>query len=43
MAFAGVLAFIFLLGLSGRKPTKGNYFAVVFAALVASVWEYLAA
>ena len=43
MAFAGVLAFIFLLGLSGRKPTRGTYFAVAVAALGASVWEYLTA
>jgi hypothetical protein len=42
MVFAAVLAFIFLLGLSGRKPSKGAYFAIGVAALVASVWEYLA-
>ena len=42
MAFAGVLAFIFLLGLSGRRPSKGTYVAIGLAALAASAWEYLA-
>lgn len=42
MAFAAVLGFIFLLGVSGRKPGKGSYFAIALAAIVASIWEYVA-
>ena len=42
MAFAALLGFIFLLGLSGRRAGKGSYLAIAAAALVASIWEYLA-
>lgn len=42
MAFAGLLAFIFVLGLSGRKPTRGTYIVIALAAVAASAWEYLA-
>jgi hypothetical protein len=42
MAFAALLAFILLLGLTGRKATRGTYLAVAVAAIVASIWEYLA-
>jgi hypothetical protein len=41
MAFAALVAFIFLLGLTGRKPTRGTYLAVAAAAVAASIWEYL--
>lgn len=42
MAFAAVLTFIFVLGLSGRRPTRGTYIAIGLAAAAASAWEYLA-
>jgi hypothetical protein len=42
MAFAALLAFIFVLGLSGRKVTNGTYLLIGLAAVVASVYEYLA-
>lgn len=42
MAFAALLAFIFVLGLRGREPTKGTYVVIGLAALAASAWEYLA-
>ena len=42
MVFAGVLALIVVLGLSGRRPTKGMYVAIGLAAAAASVWEYAA-
>jgi hypothetical protein len=42
MAFAALLAFIFALGLSGRKATRGTYVLVALAAVAASAWEYLA-
>jgi hypothetical protein len=42
MAFAAILAFIFLLGLSGRKVTKATYLLIGLAAVVASIYEYLA-
>jgi uncharacterized membrane protein YuzA (DUF378 family) len=42
MAFAAILAFIFVLGLSGRKVNRGTYFLIGLAAVVASVYEYLA-
>jgi hypothetical protein len=42
MAFAVLLAFIFVLGLSGRRATRASYIAIGFAAVVASAWEYLA-
>jgi len=41
MAFAALLAFIFLLGLAGRTPNRGTYLAIAVAALIAAVWEYL--
>jgi hypothetical protein len=41
MAFAALLAFILLLGLSGRKVTKGTYFLIGLAALAVSAYEYL--
>jgi uncharacterized membrane protein YuzA (DUF378 family) len=42
MIFAVLLGFIFVLGLSGRKATRGIYIAIGLAAVVASAWEYLA-
>jgi hypothetical protein len=42
MAFAALLAFIFVLGLSGHKATRGTYIVIALAAMAASVWEYLA-
>ena len=42
MAFAALLGFIFLLGLSGRRASKGSYLAIAGAALVAALWEYFA-
>jgi hypothetical protein len=42
MAFAALLAFIFALGLSGQKATRGTYVLVALAAVAASAWEYLA-
>jgi hypothetical protein len=41
MAFAALVAFIFILGLSGRKATRGAYLTIAAAAIVASIWEYL--
>lgn len=41
MAFAALLAFIFALGLSGRKATKRTYVAIGLAAVAASAWEYV--
>ena len=41
MAFAALIAFIFVLGLSGRRASKGTYVAIGVAALVASAWEFL--
>ena len=41
MAFAALLGFIFVLGLRGKKPTRGTYVAIGLAALAASIWEYL--
>ena len=40
MAFAALLAFIFFLGLTGRKATRGSYLLIAAAAVLASVWEY---
>jgi hypothetical protein len=40
MAFAAVLAFIFLLGFAGEKPGRRAYFLIALAALAAAVWEY---
>lgn len=42
MAFAALLVFIFALGLSGRKATRGTYIAIGLAAVAASASEYLA-
>jgi hypothetical protein len=42
MAFAALVAFIFVLGLSGRKVTRGTYILIAVAAAAASAWEYLA-
>ena len=42
MAFAALLAFIFALGLSGHRATRGTYIAIGLAAMAASAWEYLA-
>jgi hypothetical protein len=42
MAFAALLAFIFTLGLTGRRATKGTYILIAIAAVAASAWEYLA-
>jgi hypothetical protein len=41
MAFALVVAFIFVLGLCGRKATRGMYVLIGLAAASASAWEYL--
>jgi hypothetical protein len=42
MAFAAVLAFIIVLGLSGHRATRGTYIAIALAAVAASAYEYLA-
>jgi hypothetical protein len=42
MAFAALFAFIFLLGLTGRKATRGTYLVMAAAAILVSAWEYLA-
>jgi len=42
MAFALLLAFIFLLGFKGQRATKRTYLLIGVAALVVSIWEYLA-
>ena len=42
MAFAALIALIFVLGLSGRKPTRGMYVFIALAAVATSAWEYLA-
>ncbi len=42
MAFAALIAFIFVLGLTGRKATRGTYIVIALAAVAASAWEYLA-
>ena len=39
--FAALVVFIFYLGLSGRKATRGMYVTIALAAVAASVWEYL--
>lgn len=41
MAFFAVLGLILLLGLAGRKPSRGTYTLIVIAALAASIYEYL--
>ena len=41
MAFAAVVAFIFVLGLRGRRPTRGTYIAIGLAAVAVSAWEYM--
>jgi hypothetical protein len=41
MAFAALLAFIFVLGLRGGQPTRRTYIAIAVAAVAFSVWEYL--
>lgn len=42
MAFVLLIAFIFVLGLSGRKATRDTYILIALAAVVASAWEYFA-
>ncbi len=42
MVFAALVVFIFLLGLIGRSPDRRTYLVLGVAALVASLWEYLA-
>lgn len=41
MAFFAVLGFILLLGLFGKKPSRGSYVVVALVAVGASVYEYL--
>jgi hypothetical protein len=41
MPFAATLAAIFLIGLSGRRASRGTYVAVAFVAGLASLWQYL--
>ena len=41
MPFAVLVAFIFLLGIAGKRPSRSTYIAIAAAALVAAVWEYL--
>ncbi len=41
MAFALVVGIILVLGLFGRRASRGTYMAVAGAAALASVWEYL--
>lgn len=40
MPFVALVAFIFLLGVTGRKPTRGTYLVIAVAAVVASAWDY---
>lgn len=42
MAFAALVAFILFLGLRGHQATRKTYLLIAGAAVVASVWEYLA-
>lgn len=42
MAFAALLGFIFLLGLTGWRADRRSYFLIAAGALIASIWEYLA-
>lgn len=41
MPFFAVLGLIFLVGLAGRKPSRGTYTLIVIAAVAASIYEYL--
>lgn len=41
MPFAALIAFIFFLGLIGKRPSRGTYVLIAFAAVAASIWEYL--
>jgi hypothetical protein len=41
MVFVVLLAFIFVLGLTGRQASRGTYIVIAAAAIVASIWEYL--
>lgn len=41
MAFAALFAFVLLLGLTGRKPTRGSYVAIGLAAVAVSIWEFV--
>lgn len=41
MPFALLVAFIFALGIAGKKPSRATYIAIAIAALIAAVWEYL--
>ena len=40
MGFVAVVAVIFILGLSGREPSRGIYLAVAGAAFAASIWQF---
>ena len=42
MAFAALLAFIFVLGLRGQPANRRTYLLIAAGALVASIWEYFA-
>jgi hypothetical protein len=37
----GLLAFVFLIAWSGRRPTRGTYAAVALGAILLAIWEYL--
>lgn len=41
MPFAVLVAFIFALGIAGKKPSRATYITIGIAALVAAAWEYL--
>ena len=41
MAFAVLVAIIFVLGFSHREPSRGTYLAIVIASVAASAWQYL--
>jgi hypothetical protein len=40
MPFAALLGFIFLLGLSGRRPGRSTYLSIFVAGVIATAWEY---
>jgi hypothetical protein len=40
MAFFVVLGLILLMGLAGRRPSRGSYFLIVTGAVGVSLYEY---
>lgn len=41
MAFFAVLGLILLMGIAGKRPTRGAYVLIAIAAAVTSMYEYL--